>query len=254
MIILIQLFYAPGVISTLSFGLHPDHDPPTCLYLAHAILILLRSVTAAGKRLRSARWPNFLPESPALGGWLFVNTSTFLGNNTFVIGLDEASLPPFALKPGWKGATVTIFPTRSWINLVRVTIRPYAQDDDADVRGTTNGLRHFLVRCPGHADAVHLCTNTSNSAAIGPGNRFFFEGDAAALSIGEWHYEYDTGVLAIASISRPSGVVIPKAAAVVTLDSPPLPPAPHTCKFNATVKGRSPGSAIRWWWWWWWWW
>ena len=103
-------------------------------------MLAIRSITEAGKRLRCARWPNFTPNNPALGGWLFVNTSKFLGNNTFVIGVDEKFLPPFALKPGWEGATVTIFPTRSWINLVRVAIRPYTQADDLALPSAVPGV------------------------------------------------------------------------------------------------------------------
>ena len=195
-----------------------------------------RTITMGGRLLRQARWPDHDPAAPFTGGWLFVNSSTFVGKGTFIIGVAAATLPPFALAPGWRGAHIHIFPTRSWINLVNVSIKPAAAPATA-----SSALRHFEVVCPGSAGA-RLCSNRSNSAAIGPGNRFFIEGAAEALSVGEWAYDATSGELSIGATSRPAGVVVPRGAAVLALG--PAAPPPARCAFNQTMRGRSPGSAL----------
>ena len=201
-----------------------------------------RSVTLGGRRLRQARWPDYDSVRPFTGGWLFVNSSRYDGNGTFTIGVATATLPPFARTPGWAGATISIFPTRSWINLVGVSIRPVAAAAAATAEERDPSLRHFVVQCPSPS---HMCSNTSNSASFGPGNRFFFEGDRAALSAGEWVYDPAAGDLLLGSHDSPLGVVIPLSSAVVVLDatSPPTPPS-GACHFNDMVRGASPGSSL----------
>ena len=198
-----------------------------------------RSITVGGRLARPARFPDYDAAHPFTGGWLFVNSSRYAGNGTYVIGVEDAMLPAFAQLPGWLGATVSIFPTRSWINLVQVSITPVA--DRADT-GSTAGIRYFVLACPPPAN---LCVNTSNSASIGPGNRFFIEGDASALSVpGEWHHDQATQELVVSTDGPPpKAVVIPGATAVVEMAAPPVP-VPLDCKFTAVVAGISPGSAI----------
>lgn len=74
-----------------------------------------RVLTVRGERKRQARFPDFDPKMPYTGGWLYINSSRFIGNNSFVIGVSERSLPGFARSKSWKGAKVQIFPTKSWV-------------------------------------------------------------------------------------------------------------------------------------------
>ena len=201
-----------------------------------------RSITVGGRLARPARYPDYDAANPFTGGWLFVHSSRFTGNGTYVIGVEDATLPAFARLPGWKGATISIFPTRSWINLVQVSIAPAAGAAGGGGLGS-GGIRYFVVGCP---PPTHLCVNTSNSASIGPGNRFFVEGDASALSVpGEWHHDKMTQELVVATDGpAPKAVVTPGATTVVEIAAPPVPVPPPGCKYTDAVVGRSPGSAI----------
>ena len=228
---------------------------------------LFQTLYANAKRLRKARFPNHDPTSSEKG-WLIINTSHWLGPNNgskFVVGVKADTLPAAVLDPLWAGGTVHIFPSRSWINIVNVTFKhlppslalPHRQNEPA--RLGDDSLRHFEVTCPPvltESGAIHeggLCTNTSNSASILPGNRFFIEGGDVVLDApGEWAYTESTRTLLVAVHSNgssntgspPTSVVIPKATAVLDISPhlPPPPPAP--CAWEPTAYGRSPGSSL----------
>lgn len=104
-----------------------------------------------------------------------------------------------------------------------------------------NNTHYFELMCPPPAS---LCSNGSNSASIGPGNRFFIEGDPAALSTdGEWVYDPTDKSLQIYSLAPPHSVVLPLAATVVLL-GPAVQRSPPSCKWGDRVSGRSPGSSL----------
>ena len=194
-----------------------------------------RVITVGGQRKEPARFPDYDPSEPYTGGFLYVNRSQFIGGSSFVVGVSEASLPTFALSASWAGAKMMIFPTKSWVNVVEVSIKPAA----LPVLITVDGIRDFVVQCP----VGGACSNTSNHLAIGPGNRFFIYGEAAALSADEWHYEDATRVLSYHSPAGapPTNVVVPQAASVLKLAGHALSPQ---CGFSKPVGGRSPGSAV----------
>lgn len=128
-----------------------------------------RTVTMASpgtfhrQRLQEARHPDFDPARPYTGGWLHINASRFLGDGSFIISVADATLPAFAKNNTWSGAKIHIFPTRSWINIVHVSIKPLISPHDGS-SVVVNGMRHFTVVCP---PPSNTCTNTSNSASIG---------------------------------------------------------------------------------------
>jgi hypothetical protein len=192
-----------------------------------------RVITVGGRRKEPARFPDYDLSEPYTGGFLYINRSNFIGNSSFVVGVSESSLPTFALSASWAGAKMMIFPTKSWVNVVEVSIKP------ALPVSTANGIRDFVVQCP----AGGACSNTSNHLAIGPGNRFFIYREAAALSADEWHYEEATRVLSYHNPAGapPTNVVVPQAASVLKVAGHVILPQ---CGFSKPVGGRSPGSAV----------
>jgi hypothetical protein len=197
-----------------------------------------RVLTVGGVRKQQARFPDYDEMKPYTGGWLRINTSRYIGNNSFVVGVDARALPQFALESNWSGAKIQIFPTRSWINLVSVTMVPVPAWRRPIVE-LRSGLRHFLVQCPRPGS----CTNTSNSASIKAGNRFFIYDDEAALSADEWHFDIRTKQLLFHStIGPPRSVVVPQGLSIISItgDEQGL----DQCKFSASIPGRSPGSAL----------
>jgi len=122
-----------------------------------------RVITVEGQRKEHARYPDYDPKEPYTNGFLYINRSKFIGDSSFVIGVSEQSLPTFARSATWAGAMIQIFPTKSWVNVVEVSIKP-ASPTGAP---TVTGIREFIVKCP----AGGACSNTSNHLAIGPGNR-----------------------------------------------------------------------------------
>lgn len=92
-------------------------------------------------RLRKSRFPDY--DKNREQEWLYINSSRWLGlenQSKFVVGIEASKLPSVMLDPGWKGGTLTIFPTRSWINIVNVTLGPLQHDslatDNSDVSPT----------------------------------------------------------------------------------------------------------------------
>ena len=192
-----------------------------------------RVITVGGQRKQPARFPDYDPSEPYTGGFLYINRSKFIGDSSFVVGVSEASLPTFAVSASWAGAKMMIFPTKSWVNVVEVSIKP------AIPTSTVKGIRDFVVQCPPGG----ACSNVSNHLAIGPGNRFFIYSEAAALSADEWHYEDTTRVLSYHSPAGapPTNVVVPQAASVLKVAGHAVSPQ---CGFSKPVGGRSPGSAV----------
>lgn len=194
-----------------------------------------RVITVGGERKQQARFPDFVPAQPYTGGWMNVNSSRYIGNNSFIVGLHAQSLPISARSSTWRGAKLHIFPTRSWMNLVEVSISMVPTSVES-----VAGIRHFLVQCPPGG----LCTNTSNSGHIGPGNRFFVYGDRTLLSPDEWYHDERTGQLFYhsACATAPTSVAVPRTATVMKIGSGLQSAA--TCRFSKPIGGRSPGSAV----------
>lgn len=201
-------FYGDGSASVLSGGTLLD---PACWQplagspqlqactLPPAVLSALGTrelkVLSIGNRISTpARFPKPDPSRPASSGWLTLNSSTFLGNSTFEIGVTTASLPSFARVEGFRG-NVHIWPCSSWIDIhgVTVALLPDEAPPSAE-RNLTEGeaenepplLTRFLLRCPDQLK----CTNTSNTNSILKGNRFFLYGERAAMTApGDWTYD-----------------------------------------------------------------
>lgn len=226
--------------------------PPSMQTINPSTGDLFQTLYSNGKRLRKARYPNHDPTSSEKG-WLIVNSSRWLGpenGSKFVVGVKAADLPAAVLAPSWSGGTIQIFPTRSWINIVNVTfshlhLQPEQSSGDPL-------LRHFEVQCPPVSGLLReggMCTNTSNSASILPGNRFFIEGGEVLLDApGEWAYVESTRTLLLATdgpgTTPPTSVVIPKATTVLDISQHLPPPPPASCEWEPAVYGRSPGSSL----------
>lgn len=79
----------------------------------HGLLRLYASqVLRVGDSLATrARHPNFEPTQPWVGGGLTVKTSSFAGNNSFIIGVPTSSLPP--TPTDWSGAKIFAYPGKN---------------------------------------------------------------------------------------------------------------------------------------------
>jgi hypothetical protein len=216
-----------------------------------ANILPFRTLYNNRSRYTPARFPDYDGAQPYTGGWLFLNTSRYLGQGQFVVGIATAALPHYAFADDFH-AKLHIFPTRSWINIVEMEIKAYRIETKGDLTAVEaeaekQSLRHFLLQCPPPANQ---CTNTSNSASIGPGNRFFMYGSSAAISVpNEWHYNSGSRELLLMTDGPPpTDVIIPAATTVVMIDtSTALPAAPTpspSCEYGPIVHGRSPGSAL----------
>eukprot|EP00912_Choanoflagellata_sp_UC4_P001667 UC4_evm4s1059 len=181
-----------------------------------------------GERLQQARYPDFVPNNPRMGGWLILSSSEFYGNGTFRVGIAEP-LPAY-LTQFSASLKALLFPARSWISLVEVTCRPLE---------SINGIQYFELRCPNPSSQ---CSNTSNSASILPGIRLYFYGLRQAISRpGEWAWENNT--LWLKTLERFPSIVVPRSTAVIRVTGDIS--APRRCNFSRLVSGRSPGTSIK---------
>jgi hypothetical protein len=124
-----------------------------------------RSLRVGDKQAIRARYPNFDPQNPRTGGWLFVPKS--IPENTYDrIPFDPSVFPDWE---NWDDAEVHIFPAWGWVNTVM------------KIKGVDKENHAILVDC---------------SQDIRPGNRFFIANASQALDTpGEWCLDSKKGEL-----------------------------------------------------------
>lgn len=112
-----------------------------------------------------ARYPNFEPQNPRTGGWLFAQPWGD-GDSREYIGMTADNFPDWQ---DWDGAEVHIFPAWGWVNAI-------LKVDDVD-------RERFALKVQCQQD-------------IRPGNRFFIANTREALnSPDEWYLDVKSGEL-----------------------------------------------------------
>jgi len=139
---------------------------------------LFRTLRVGADWAVQARHPDFDPEHPRTGGWLFAQPfSETEGEESKA----AAAQPPrihdhlvvaredFPQWADWEGADLHIFPAWGWVNTI------------VEIQGADADQATIRVDCP---------------QDIRPGNRFYVAGVREALdSPGEWHLDRTTGTL-----------------------------------------------------------
>jgi len=131
-----------------------------------------RSLRVGDRGAIRARHPNFDPENPRTGGWLFASKSTPKDTYDRII-LDPEAFPDWE---NWDDAEVHIFPAWGWVNTV------------LKVDGVDKENHAILIK---------------SQQDIRPGNRFFVANVREALDTpGEWCLDSKTGELLYLAIDE----------------------------------------------------
>jgi hypothetical protein len=131
-----------------------------------------RQLFAAGRRQIRARTPNFDPQNPRTGGWLFVASPEELGLEAAPPARDRFHFRPGELQrwPRSPAPEIHVFPAWGWVNAILSVERI---DPDKHV--------------------VHV-TNRNCTQELRPGNRYFVANVFEALDApGEWFLDRPAG-------------------------------------------------------------